>query len=265
MTSGRSDISDDRTMFETAKPLAGRVALITGFAGHIGRATARLLAARGARIIGVDHPAVDAAAVSEGIDVTLLSADVCEEDQVRGYVEAAMQVSGQIDIFFNNAGIEGAQASIPDYPTADFKRIFAVNVLGVFLGLKYVLPVMQRQRSGSIINTASIAGLVGAANMSGYIMSKHAVLGLSRTAALEAAPFGVRVNSVHPGFVDSRMLTDIVHRLGAADTSSFADAVPLKRLATVDEVARAVAFLASDDSSYMTGHAMVVDGGVTVG
>jgi len=256
-------------MTEMTLPLAGRTALITGVAGNIGHATARLLAARGARIVGVDHPDADAAAVVESFadraDFTLLRADVREEADVRGYVDAARRTTGRIDIFFNNAGIEGAQASIPDYPTADFRRIFEVNVLGVFLGLKYVLPVMQEQGGGSIINSASIAGLVGAANMSGYIMSKHAVLGLSRTAALEAAPHGVRVNSIHPGFVDSRMLTDIVHRLGAPDPGAFAAAVPLQRLATVDEIAQAVAFLASDDSSYMTGHAMVVDGGITVG
>lgn len=253
---------------ESALQLAGKTALITGIAGNIGQATARLFAARGARIIGVDHPAADATAVASSLgeypDFALLSADVSNEAEVKAYVDEARRLAGRIDIFFNNAGIEGAQASIPNYPTDEFRRIFEVNVLGVFLGLKYVLPVMQQQGCGSIINTSSIAGLVGAANMSGYIMSKHAVLGLSRTAALEAAAYGVRVNSVHPGFVDSRMLTDIVHRLGAPDTGAFAETVPLKRLASVDEVARAVAFLASDESSYMIGHAMVVDGGLTV-
>ena len=253
---------------DPSRPLAGKTALITGVAGNIGAATASLLAARGARIIGVDHPQADASALDGGVAGTpgfaLLRADVSQEAEVKAYVEEAMRLAGRIDIFFNNAGIEGAQASIPDYPPEEFQRIFGVNVFGVFLGLKYVLPVMQQQGGGSIINTSSIAGLVGAANMSGYIMSKHAVLGLSRTAALEAAEYGVRVNSVHPGFVESRMLTDIVHRLGAPDTSPFADTVPLKRLATVDDIARAVAFLASDESSYMTGHAMVVDGGLTV-
>lgn len=253
---------------EAPLPLAGKAALITGVGGNIGAATARLLAARGARIIGVDHPKADTSGLESGLadapGFTLLRADVSHEPDVRTYVDDAVQLAGRIDIFFNNAGIEGPQAAIPDYPTQEFQRIFAVNVLGVFLGLKFVLPVMQRQGSGAIINTSSIAGLVGAANMSGYIMSKHAVLGLSRTAALEAAPHGVRVNSVHPGFVESRMLTDIVHRLGAPDSKSFAETVPLKRLATVDEIARAVAFLASEESSYLTGHAMVVDGGLTV-
>ena len=249
--------------------LSGKTALITGAAGNIGHATARLLAARGARVIGVDHPAADCSAIEASFagdaSFAMLRADVTDEAAVKGYVEEALALSPTIDVFFNNAGIEGAQASIPDYPTAEFRKIMDVNVLGVFLGLKYVLPVMQRQGSGSVINTSSIAGLIGSANMAGYIMSKHAVLGLSRVAALEAAEYGVRVNSIHPGFIDSRMLSDIVNRLGAPDTSPFAQMVPVKRLGTVDEIAQAVAFLASDDSSYMTGHAMVLDGGLTVG
>jgi NAD(P)-dependent dehydrogenase (short-subunit alcohol dehydrogenase family) len=255
-------------MIPSAQTLTGKTALITGAAGNIGHAAARVLAARGARIIGVDHPSANTGALEEEFAgdpaFSLIRADVSHEADVAAYVEAALQVSPTIDIFFNNAGIEGPQAAIADYATDDFVRIFNVNVLGVFLGLKHVLPVMRKQGAGSIINTSSIAGLVGAANMSGYIMSKHAVLGLTRTAALEAAAFGVRVNSVHPGFIESRMLTDIVHRLGAPDTAPFADTVPLKRLGSVDEVAQAVAFLASDGSSYMTGHAMVIDGGLTV-
>lgn len=251
-----------------AQSLAGKTALITGVCGNIGHATAKVLAARGARIIGVDHPDANASHLTDSFagdaQFVLLRANVRLEADVKAYVDEATNMAGRIDIFFNNAGIEGPQASIQDYPTAEFSKIFEVNVLGVFLGLKHVLRVMQRQGNGVVINTSSIAGLIGAANMSGYIMSKHAVLGLTRTAALEAATFGVRVNSVHPGFVDSRMLTDIVHRLGAPDTSSFAESVPLKRLATVEEIANAVAFLASDESSYMTGHAMVVDGGLTV-
>jgi NAD(P)-dependent dehydrogenase (short-subunit alcohol dehydrogenase family) len=254
---------------EGLQPLAGKVAIVTGAAGAIGRATARKLADRGARIIGVDHPAADAGALVELLEhsdgFALLRADVSVEGDVRSYVADALALASRIDIFFNNAGIEGAQARIQDYPTDDFVKVFNVNVLGVFLGMKYVLPVMQAQKSGSIINTSSIAGLIGGANMSGYIMSKHAVLGLTRTASLECAPFGVRVNSVHPGFIDSRMLTDIVHNLGAPDAETLIPAVPLGRLGSVDDVANAVAFLASDDSSYMTGHSLVVDGGKTVG
>jgi len=156
------------------------------------------------------------------------------------------------------------QLPIPDYPVAEFRRVLEVNVVGVFLGLQAIMPVMIAQGSGSIINTSSIAGTIGAANMSGYIASKHAVLGLTRTAALEAAPHRVRVNSIHPGFIDSRMLTDVCTRLGGASADLTAR-VPAGRLGTADEVARGVAFLASDESSYMNGGALLLDGGLTVG
>ena len=251
------------------QPLAGKVAIVTGAAGAIGRATARKLADRGARIVGVDHPSADAGALEELFKhrdgFAFLPADVSVESDVRSYVADTLALTSRIDIFFNNAGIEGPLAPIQDYSTDDFVKVFNVNVLGVFLGMKYVLPVMQAQKSGSIINTSSIAGLVGIANMSGYIMSKHAVLGLTRTASLEGAPFGVRVNSVHPGFIDSRMLTDIMQKSGARDAETLVPTVPLGRLGSVDDVANAVAFLSSDDSSYMTGHSLVVDGGRTVG
>ena len=132
------------------------------------------------------------------------------------------------------------------------------------MACKHVLPVMRQQKSGAIINTSSIAGMIGAPSMAGYIASKHAVLGLTRVAALEAAPAGVRVNSVHPGFIDSRMLSDIARRLGGT-TGALAQAVPAGRLGTPEEVAKAVAFLASDEASYMNGSALVVDGGKTAG
>ena len=134
-------------------------------------------------------------------------------------------MTGRIDVFFNNAGIEGPQAPIESYPADQFRKVMEVNVVGVFLGLQNVMPVMIAQGGGAIVNTSSIAGLIGAHSMAGYIASKHAVLGLTRVAALEGAPAGVRVNSVHPGFIDSRMLTDIAARLGGRQDGS---AVPKK-------------------------------------
>ncbi|WP_201290915.1 SDR family NAD(P)-dependent oxidoreductase [Croceibacterium salegens] len=241
---------------------------MTGAAGAIGSATARKLAERGARVIGVDHPSADGGPVETARWPRRIHPAARRRDRrsrVCGYVEKSLALGSRIDIFFNNAGIEGTQASIQDYPTDEFVRVFNVNVLGVFLGMKYVLPLMQAQKSGSIINTSSIAGLIGAANMSSYIISKHAVLGLTRTASLEAAPFGVRVNSVHPGFIESRMLTDIVHNLGVPGAEALVPAVPLGRLGTIDDIAIAVAFLASDESSYVTGHSLLVDRGKTVG
>ncbi len=258
----------DRPEPETGASIRGKVALITGAAGVIGRATAALLARRGARIVAVDRPSSDRtllrAALPKDCDPLFLTADVTSEADVRAYAEAALKWAGRIDIFFNNAGTEGVQLPIPDYPVAEFRRVLEVNVVGVFLGLQAVMPSMMAQGGGSIINTSSIAGTIGAANMSGYIASKHAVVGLTRTAALEAAPHGVRVNSIHPGFIESRMLTDIATRLGGA-TADLTARVPAGRLGTADEVARGVAFLASDESSYMNGSALLLDGGLTIG
>lgn len=251
-----------------ASALTGKVALITGAGGVIGRATAALLAERGARVAVVHRPGADTAALSaalpSGAEALFLAGDVTEEADVRAYVAGTLKAFGRIDIFFNNAGIEGPQKPIADYPLADFRRVLDVNVTGVFLGLQAVLPVMIAQGSGSIINTGSIASIIGARNMAGYVASKHAVLGLTKVAALEGAPSGVRVNALHPGFVESRMLSDIASNLGG-DTAGLIPRVPAGRLGTPDDMARAVAFLASDDSRYMNGAELLIDGGLTVG
>ena len=248
-----------------ARPLEGRVAIVTGAGGVIGRATAKLFAERGARVVCVVRRDADVAALGAVIpDALVLQADVTKEDEVQRYVGETLGLLDRIDIFFNNAGIEGPQALIADYPTTDFMRVLEVNVLGVFLGLKHVLPVMTAQGSGAIVNMGSIASSIGGARMSGYIASKHAVLGLTRSAALEAAPSGVRVNMIAPGFIDSRMLSDIATRLGG-DTDGLVARVPDGRLGQPEEVARAVAFLASDESRYMNGATLMIDGGLTVG
>ena len=250
----------------SARPLQDRVALITGAGGVIGRATAELFVERGARVVCVVRRESDIAKLEAALpdDALVLQADVTKEEDVERYVGETRGLAGSIDIFFNNAGIEGPQAPIADYPTTDFMRVMEVNVLGVFLGLKHVLPVMTAQGSGVIVNMGSIASSIGGARMSGYIASKHAVLGLTRSAALEAAPHGVRVNMVAPGFIESRMLSDIATRLGG-DTEGLTKLVPDGRLGQPQEVARAVAFLASDESRYMNGTSLLIDGGRTVG
>ena len=249
--------------------LDGKVAVITGAAGIIGTATMRLMAARGARIVAVDRREADLkAAVSElpdSAEALALAADVTHEEDVATYVRSACDRFGTIDVFYNNAGIEGEIKPITDYPLEAFRRVLDVNVVGVFLGLKHVLPVMLRKNRGSIINTASIAGLVGSPQIAVYSASKHAVIGLTKSAASECANTNVRVNCVCPGLIDSRMLSAIVEgRSGAAvPHDKLVERIPARRLGQASEVASIVAFLASDDASYVSGSAYTVDGGRT--
>ncbi|HUN98922.1 MAG TPA: SDR family oxidoreductase [Bradyrhizobium sp.] len=251
--------------------LDGRVAAVTGAAGIIGSATIRLLAERGARIVAVDrhidglHAAVkDLPASAEALSIT---ADVREEDEVADYVRAALDRFGTIDAFYNNAGIEGDIKPITEYSLEMFRRVLDVNVVGVFLGLKHVLPVMLKQNKGSIINTASIAGMVGSPQIAVYSASKHAVIGLTKSAAWECTGTGVRVNCVCPGLIDSRMLSAILDGRTSGNApmpqEKIVERIPARRLGLASEVASIVAFLASDEASYVSGSAYTVDGGRT--
>ncbi|MBO9707683.1 MAG: SDR family oxidoreductase [Caulobacter sp.] len=250
--------------------LEGKVAVITGAAGAIGTATAKLLAERGAAIVGVDIPGADwsrlRGVLPEGARLVTAEADVTDEASVKAYVDKAKAECGRIDIFFNNAGIEGPVKPIQDYPLDRFLKVLGVNVAGVFLGLKYVLPVMYAQGTGSVINTSSVAGLIGSPGMAGYNTSKHAVIGLTRVAATETAPQGVRVNCVNPGPIESRMMQSI-NSGQAADAKAAHDAtsamVPAKRYGTPEEVAGLVAFLASDEATYCNGGFYTVDGALS--
>jgi NAD(P)-dependent dehydrogenase (short-subunit alcohol dehydrogenase family) len=194
-----------------------------------------------------------------------ITADVTQEDEVAGYVRAAVDKFGTIDAFYNNAGIEGDIAPITRYSLETFRRVIDVNVVGVFLGLKHVLPVMLRQNKGSIINTASIAGLIGSPDIAVYSASKHAVIGLTKSAALECAATGVRVNCVCPGLIDSRMLSAIIEGRNPGNApvpnDRIVERIPARRLGHASEVASVVAFLASDEASYVSGSAYTVDGG----
>ncbi|MCX7319178.1 MAG: SDR family NAD(P)-dependent oxidoreductase [Hyphomicrobiales bacterium] len=251
--------------------LDGKIAVVTGAAGVIGTETIKLFAARGARIVAVDRDAAALARAVAGLpaaaEALAITADVTSEDDVIGYVAAAVKRFGSIDIFYNNAGIEGTITPIVNASLADFRRVLDVNVVGVFLGMKHVLPVMLKQDRGSIINTASIAGLIGSAEVAVYSASKHAVIGLTKSAAQECTGTKVRVNAVCPGLIDSRMLSAIVDaRVGRgspAPLEKVVDRVPQRRLGLAREVAPIVAFLASDDASYVTGSAYTVDGGRT--
>jgi NAD(P)-dependent dehydrogenase (short-subunit alcohol dehydrogenase family) len=251
--------------------LDGKVAVVTGAAGVIGSATVRLLAERGARIVAIDrreadlHTAIkDLPASAQALAIT---ADVSDEDEVADYVRATIEKFGTIDVFYNNAGVEGDIAPITKYSLETFRRVIDVNVVGVFLGLKHVLPVMLKQNSGSIINTASIAGLIGSPEIAVYSASKHAVIGLTKSAAQECAATGVRVNCVCPGLIDSRMLSAIIEGRNPGNApvpnEKIVERIPARRLGRPSEVASIVAFLASDEASYVSGSAYTVDGGRT--
>ena len=258
--------------------LSGKTALITGGAGGIGQAAARLFTAEGARVALVDRDEAALQAVVQSIgeeSASYVVADVTQPEQSESYVKAAVDRWGGVDIYLANAGIEGMVSPIPDYPLDVFEQVIAVNVTGVWLGLKYVIPVMRERGGGSIVITSSTAGIGGTAGMSAYTTSKHAVIGMMRTAALECAPMGIRVNTVNPAPIETRMMRSLEEmRVAAADDSevtvertkqAYSERIPLQRYGNPEEVARLMMFLASDDSSYCTGGVYMVDGGRSAG
>jgi NAD(P)-dependent dehydrogenase (short-subunit alcohol dehydrogenase family) len=250
----------------------GKVALITGAANGIGRATALAFSTHNARVVVVDRDAAGAERTAgtikqQGGEAMAVTADVTRAADVQAYVKAALDTYGTIDCFFNNAGIEGSVAPTAEYDEAMFDQIMSVNVKGVFLGLRHVLPVMIAQKGGAIVNTASTAGLVASPNMPAYVASKHAVVGLTKASAGENGRYGIRINAVCPGPVDTRMIHAIEAQINPADPDSvgkkYSTAIPLGRYSTPEEIANTVLFLSSDYASSITGAQYVVDGGRT--
>ncbi|MDB5372894.1 MAG: NAD(P)-dependent dehydrogenase, short-chain alcohol dehydrogenase family [Belnapia sp.] len=247
----------------------GKVAVVTGGGNGIGRAAALGFAQRGARVVVVDRDGDAAAAVAAEIGKAAIActADVTRAADVAAYVQAALDAFGSIDCFHNNAGIEGKVAPIVEYDEAVYDAVMAVNVKGVFLGLRHVLPVMILQQRGAVVNNASIAGLVGTAGMSAYVASKHAVIGLTKVAAAEVGPLGIRVNAVCPGPISTRMVQDLARQVSPNNPEGveerYAAGLPLRRYGTVEEVANLVLFLASDLAGNITGGQYTVDGGRT--
>jgi len=248
----------------------GKVAVVTGGGNGIGRATSVAFARQGAKVVVVDRDGAGAQATigiirQNGGEAIAVTADVVKAEDVKAYVKAAIETYGRIDCFFNNAGIEGKLAPTAEYDEAMFDAVIGVNVKGVFLGLRHVLPEMIRQGSGAVVNTASVAGLVATPGMPAYVASKHAVIGLTKTVAGEVARQGIRVNAVCPGPVDTRMIHALERQISpdnpAAVEERYQSAIPSGRYTTVDEIANMVLFLCSNLASNITGGQFVVDGG----
>jgi len=248
----------------------GKVALITGGGGGIGRATATGFAARGATVVVVDadtslgQTTVDIIH-QQGGNARFIHADVTKSASVSNYVAQTVAAYGRIDCFFNNAGIEGRITPIYDYDEDVFDQVIAVNLKGVFLGMRHVLPVMIGQGSGAVVNTASVAGLFGAPGMPAYVASKHGVLGLTKTSSVDVAALGVRINAVCPGPVETRMMRSLEAQRNPNDPeamhAAYAAGIPSGRYALPEEIAGAVLYLCSDLSGDVTGTHIVIDGG----
>jgi NAD(P)-dependent dehydrogenase (short-subunit alcohol dehydrogenase family) len=247
-----------------------QVALVTGASGGIGRAVALALGQVGAKVVLIDIAKeagleTESLLKSGGGDALFVQADVSDPGQVQNYVDTALQKWGRIDIFMNNAAWQGEIHSLVDYPLEVFEKVMNINVRGVFLGLKYVLPVMLKQGKGAIVNTASLGSFLATRKLGPYTASKHAVMGLTKTAALEVARKGIRVNAVCPGPVDTEMLREIEASQATGSTAQLRDqrmaSIPDGRYANPAEVANLMLYLASDLSSHITGQGIQINGG----
>lgn len=249
--------------------VAGKVALITGAAGGIGAATARRLHSQGARLVltDLDEAALASLASEFGQDAAICRCDVTSEADNEAAVQTALDTFGALDIAILNAGTEGRVGLIGESKLADFDLVMAINVRGVFIGLSKVMPAMKAGKGGVVTILSSTAGRRGSAAMAPYITSKHAVVGLMKTAAIEGAEHSIRVNTVNPGPISTRMMDAIEKNFLPGNPQEAHDQlqarIPMGRYGTAEEVANFIAFLSSNDASYCTGNLYGIDGGLT--
>ncbi|MFD6276320.1 SDR family oxidoreductase [Streptomyces sp. NPDC060209] len=251
---------------------SGKVVLITGGGSGLGRSAAVRVASEGARLALVDvseqglaDTAAEVEKAAPGAEVLRITADVSSEADARRYVSATVEAYGRIDGFFNNAGIEGKQNLTQDFGADEFDRVVSVNLRGVFLGLKYVLPVMKGQGSGAVVNTASVGGIRGVGNQSGYAAAKHGVVGLTRNSGVEYGQFGVSVKAIAPGAIMTPMVEASLKQIDADDWEkageAFVSVNPMKRFGRPEEVGNLVAFLLSEESGFINATVIPIDGG----
>ncbi|HTT74654.1 MAG TPA: glucose 1-dehydrogenase [Candidatus Binataceae bacterium] len=250
-----------------ANLLEGKIALITGCGSGIGRAAAINFAREGAIVTGADVNREGGEATikmirESGGKADFAPADVTDAAQVQNLITGIVKAHGRLDCAYNNAGVEGDVSEIHDTSERSYDRVMAVNVKGVWLCLKYEIQQMRRQGGGAIVNTASVAGLSGFPNLSIYVASKHAVVGMTKSAAIENAQSGIRINAVCPGPVDTPMMERIANNEGAPGRKEFEAIVPMRRYARPEEIAITVTWLCSPQASYVTGVTMPVDGGL---
>ncbi|WP_336135448.1 glucose 1-dehydrogenase [Natronomonas amylolytica] len=250
------------------KGIDGGIALVSGASSGIGRATAQRFAEEGASVVAADID-VDGGEEtvsrieSEGGEATFVETDVTDESDLATAVETAVDTYGGLDFAFNNAGIEGDQVGFSEQDNANWNRVLDINLNGVFFAMREEIPAMLESGGGAIVNTSSIAGILGFPNLSPYVASKHGVVGLTKTAAVEFSSDGLRVNAVLPGVID----TPMVARSGEQDPESMEQTVagiPASRLGQPEEIASAVVWLCSEDASYVTGQPLPVDGGYSI-
>ena len=257
-------------MSDQNQSYAGKVAFVTGAANGIGRTTAMAFAQAGANVAVVDLSDNGVAEVVKAIEAAGgraigITCDVSKGEDVRAALDKTVDAFGGIDIAFNNAGIEQQQIPLADLSEEEFDRLTAIDLRGVFLCMKYQIPLMKQRGGGAIVNTSSGAGIVGIAGQAGYVAVKHGVIGLSRSAALEYIKDKVRVNVICPGVVETPMITDRVSGGTEEGRKKMIAQEPIGRMGKPEEIAAAVLYMCSDAAAFMVGHAMIVDGGQTVG